>query len=222
MMFTYLPLDALPTVPEHFCQRAIDLVRDRQDLEDKNVTRGLITAYSYHDRDVKIADGTVKKSRVGETYDMGPDWEQWVRDNIIADFIETSVKTAGGIHRDRTTTYGAHVDTSTPDHPYKLKLYYLVQEGGDDVVTSWYQQHGHPAVRLDSTPENVVCSLDYSDLTLLDAVRIPVGRWIAFDTRVMHGVENIMGNRIVLAVCVDPEAITFAVKPKPREDAILL
>lgn len=215
MMFTILPLDTLPPVPEHFIERAINLVRNRHSLEDKNVTRGLMPEYSYHDRDVKVGDGTVMKSRAGESYDMGADWEDWVRNNIIPTWIETSVKCTAGIHAGNSTIHGAHVDTSTPDHPYKLKFFYLVEEGGDDVITTWYQQNGHPAVRLDSTPENIVCSYDYQDLTVLDRVRIPRRKWIFFDTRVMHGVENILTDRIMLVVSVDPAAVTFEIKPRP-------
>lgn len=214
MMFTVLPLGTLPDVPEHFIERAKALVRDPGNRENRN--NQLLRHLGYHDRDIRLADGTMTKSRIVENYGMGQDWEDWVRANIIADFVETGVRhTVSNPQHPETSIQGPHVDVSTPTQPHKLKLFYIVEEGGDNVLTTWYQEKNHPTVRLDSTSENIVHSNDYRNLISIQTVRIPRRSWVVFDTRVMHGVENMFDNRIVLIVGVDPNAVTFEVKPKP-------
>lgn len=209
MMFTLLPLDTLPPVPEHFIARAKGLVRQKADLENRNVE--LLREYGFADREVRLLDGTMTKSRIGEAYAMGDDWENWVRENITPDFIETGVRTTGGY--EESTVHAPHVDVSTPEHPYKWKFFYLVEEGGDNVVTTWYTEKGHPTVRLDSTSDHIVHVDDYSRLNTIESIRIPTNQWMLFDTRVMHGVENITGIRTILVVSVDPELVTFEIKP---------
>lgn len=199
MMFSCLPLGTLPPVPQHFVDRAIELAkRGGENLCAKDYTQS-----GYLTRDVKTVDGTVTKSRHVESYAMGEDWEQWVRENIISEYLETGVRSSVGFG---SAIHGVHVDA-----PVKWKFFYLVEEGGDNVITTFYLEPGHPAVRY-STPDNIVHSVDYSELIPIDPVHIPVGQWVFFDTRVMHGVENILGNRTMLVVSVDPEAVTFEVK----------
>ena len=200
-MFSCLPLDTLPKVPKHFVDRAIQLAaQGGKNLCDKDYTQS-----GYLTRDVKTADGTITKSRHVESYTMGDDWEQWVRDNIINEYLETGVRTSVGFN---SNIHGVHVD-----NPIKWKFFYLIEEGGENVITTFYLEKGHTAVRY-STPDNMVYSVDYSNLIPIDPVHIPLEQWVLFDTRIMHGVENILDNRTMLVISVDPSAVTFEVKLK--------
>lgn len=202
MMFTILPLGTLPTVPEHFVTRAKQLVRQ---TSYDNLCKNDYTQPGYLDRDLVLADGSTTKSRHVESVAMGDDWEKWVRENIISQFIETGVRTSVG---DGISVHGPHADA-----PIKWKFFYLIEEGGDNVLTSFYLEQGHLAVR-NSSPDNIVSPRNYSDIMAIDTVRIPVNRWVFFDTRVIHAVENIITNRTMLVVSVHPDDVTFAVLPR--------
>lgn len=207
MMFTLLPLDHLPAVPQHFVDQALAIVADP--TGKKNKALDLQKTPGYNDRSVTLLDGTVTKSLVGEIYEMGPDWEDWVRTNIISRFIETGIRNTRS--KNGSTTHGAHAD-----NPIKWKFFYLLDEGGTNVVTSFYLQKGHLAVREDNSVENIVRVTDYQDIVPIDSVRIPVGRWMFFDTRVIHGVQDILGSRTTLVVSVNPEDVTFNIQLKDQ------
>jgi hypothetical protein len=199
MMFSCLLLGTLPTVPQHFVDRAINLAKQG----GTNLCAKDYTQQGYLTRDVKTLDGTVTKSRHVESYAMGSDWEQWVKENIISEYLETGVRSSVG---SESAIHGVHVDT-----PVKWKFFYLIEEGGENVITTFYLEKNHPAVRY-GTPDNIVHSVDYSELVPIDAVHIPVNQWVFFDTRVMHGVENILSDRTMLVISVAPEAVTFEIK----------
>ena len=201
MMFTCLPLDTLPSVPDHF----VDLARRKAAERGVNQNAKYYPVPGFADRDVRLADGTITKTRKAESYDMGPAWDAWVRENIVSEFIETGVRLSTG---HSAPIHGAHVD-----NPVKWKFFYLIDEGGDNVLTSFYVEDGYEAVRVCKEGQLVMCN-DYSRLTKIDTVHIPVNRWVLFDTRVMHGVENILKDRVVLTVSVDPATVTFEAKLK--------
>lgn len=205
MMFTLLPLDHLPPVPQKFVEQALSIVANTDGKTNKALD--LQKTPGYNDRTVKLPDGTVTKSLVGEIYEMGSDWEDWVRANIISRFIETGIRNTRS--KNGSTTHGAHAD-----NPIKWKFFYLLDEGGTNVVTSFYLQKGHLAVREDNSVEKIVHVTDYADIVPIDRVRIPVGRWMFFDTRVIHGVEDILDSRTTLVVSVHPDDVTFSIKLK--------
>lgn len=204
MMFTILPLETLPAVPDHFIMRAKQLVR--QSGYD-NLCKNDYVQSGYLDRELTLPDGTKTRSRHVESVAMGEDWEQWVRENIIPKFRETGVRTSVG---DGISVHGPHADA-----PIKWKFFYLIEEGGDNVMTTFYIENGHLAARH-STPDNLVAPTDYATITPIDRVHIPTNQWVFFDTRVIHAVENIQSDRTILVVSVDPEDVTFEVHLKPR------
>jgi len=202
MLFTCLPLDNLPPVPDHFVERALKIAR----AGGENLCAPLMVQYGFLSRDITLADGTVSKSRHTESYDMGADWEEWVKENIISEYMETGVRTSLGYD---SPIHGAHVDTYA-----KYKFFYLIEEGGDNVITTWYIEKGQPAIRY-STPTNIVQSTDYRNLFPIDPVHLPVGKWVLFNTQVLHGVENIVeSHRTMLSVVVDVDKISFDIGVK--------
>lgn len=203
-MFTCIPLDHLPKVPQHFIDRALRLVRESG---HDNLCANDYTHSGYLTRDIVLEDGTVTKSRHVESFAMGEDWEQWVRENIIDCYTETGVRTSVG---KGIKVHGAHADA-----PIKWKFFYLVEEGGDNVITTFYKEKGQPLVRF-STPDNIVHSNDYSNLDVVDPVHIPVGMWMLFNTQVIHAVENIMSDRTILVASVRPEDVQFEIRKKVK------
>lgn len=67
-----------------------------------------------------------------------------------------------------------HKDTGT-----KTKLIYLLQEGGSNVVTTWY---------------------DEDQTTVLQSVRIPLHTWVLFKADAFHGVTGVEEGMIRSAI----------------------
>ena len=188
-MFTWLPMAHLPDPPEIFTQRASDLLgrTDLPDLVDQ------MNLQSYRVRSVQ-RKGTIVQSRSQKGRDMGADWEQWVRENIVDDFIETGLRVSEPV----SDTHGAHTDPLR-----KWKLYYLLERGGDNAVTCFYKEKGHPVVR-DLNDEMIVCN-NMDELELIEQVTWPMKQWVLINTMVIHSVENIQGYRYNFTISIPPQ-----------------
>lgn len=188
-MFTWLPIPGLPMPPQEFVDRSIHLAH--QDVPN--------TAINQLDpkllkRQV-VKDGKVSNSRIQRGYELGADWDQWVRDNIMETFVSTGGRYSAG---NNTTIHGAHVDSRYNNVPV-YKLYYLVDRGGDDATTYFFQQKGHPVER-EGHPTNITLCDDYSQLEIIDQIQFPLNQWVLLNTNILHGVENVTGSRINLVV----------------------
>ena len=179
-MFTYLPLPSLPSVPEKFIDLAIE-ISQRADLTT------YVDPSNYKAREV-VKDGKTHVSRRQLAVELGPDWDQWVRENIVTDFSDTGVRIC---FDNGSSIQGPHVD-----RPFgKYKIYYLITPGGEKVVTSWYKEKNCPLFRERNTVVN-----DYSYLEIVDSIQIPTGRWILFNTNILHDVTGLESTRMNLVV----------------------
>jgi len=184
-MFTHIFLDHLPQVPEHFITRCFDISK-LDNLRDK----AYIKAPDEYVNRRLLKNGKEYGSRRGNAIEMGKDWEKWVDENIITNWIETGVR----ISKDNgSPLHGPHTDKPIE----KYKFFYLVEPGGDSVYTSWYQEKGKPLMRPHSIS---VC--DYSLVEKVEEIVIPKNKWMLFNTNIMHGVENLKGDRITLIVSI--------------------
>lgn len=187
-MFTWLPMAHLPDPPAIFTKRAGEL-STRTDLPDLVDQMKLAP---YRVRSVQ-RNGTIVQSRSQKGRDMGSDWEQWVRENIVDDFIETGLRVSEPV----SDTHGAHTDPLR-----KWKLYYLLERGGDDAVTCFYKEKGYPVVR-DLDDQMIVCN-NMDELELIEQVTWPMKQWVLINTMIIHSVENIQGYRYNYTVSITP------------------
>lgn len=68
-------------------------------------------------------------------------------------------------------------------------LQYIIDTGGDEVHTNFYQEHGGPLYR-DTAPD-----LEYDDVDLIDTVHMKKNCWYLFRTDVLHDVTEIQSVR---------------------------
>lgn len=203
-MFTWLPMAHLPHPPEIFLQRAHDLLQ-RTDLPD------LVDYMSLQSHRVRSVQrkGTIVQSRSQKSRDMGEDWDTWVRENIVDDFIETGLRVSEPV----SDTHGAHTDPLR-----KWKLYYLLERGGGDAITCFYKEKGQPVVR-DHSDEMIVCN-NIDELEVIDQVQWPMRQWVLLNTMIVHGVEGIQGHRTNFTVSIKPRDLRdlyLPVKRKPTK-----
>lgn len=196
-MFTWISLDYLPKVPDHF----VELLKETQPKEESDTIKQSLTSSgrnNYKSRKL-IVNGKEKPSRSYIGYSLGPEWEQWVKKNIINSFWDTG----GRVSYPVSDMHGAHTDRVSTEPPsFKWKINYFVDLGGDNVTTSWYKEHNHNIERSIDMPMSVS---DYSKLDLIDQTVIPSDTWVLLNTSILHGVEN-LGNtpRRYFTIMVDP------------------
>jgi hypothetical protein len=203
-MFTWLSMAHLPNPPEVFIQQAHGLAR-RTDLPD---TVEYMSTAQHRTRSVQH-QGMVVTSRAQKSRDMGEDWDAWIRENLVDDFIETGLRVSEPV----SDTHGAHTDPLR-----KWKLYYLLERGGNDAVTCFYKEKDQPVVR-DLDDNMVVCN-NMDELEVIDRVQWPMNQWVLLNTMIIHGVEGIQGYRYNFTVSIKPcdlKDLYLPVKKKPTE-----
>lgn len=187
-MFFWLPMSHLPHPPQHFVDRA-HVVANNQSLPDMV---GHMSNDTHRKRTINY-QGKSMQTRCQQSRDMGQDWDQWVRENIVPDFLETGVRVSYPV----SDTHGAHTDSST-----KWKLYYLLERGGDDAETKFYKEPGQPLERLES--EHGVACNNMDSLIELESVQWPLNQWVLLNTRILHGVTQVPKIRYNFTVSIKP------------------
>jgi hypothetical protein len=188
MTFVYCVLPDLPEVPDFFIQGAYE--EDR-----KNKIRGFghldsIIDSSYINRPV-VRDGETYTSRFQHKYDFGEDlgkkFHKWCRASLHPECYHCGV-----VYNQGTDPFhGPHSDMGR-----KYALYYLLEPGGENATTSWWQRPGFPADLDEDTYGKMTGN--YDELNLIDQLKIPARTWLLFNARIMHSVENVVQERMSL------------------------
>jgi len=140
-------------------------------------------------------------------YYLGEEWHEWVKQNIISTFSETAVRIVPP-----TNESGAHTD-----NPSKLRLFYLIERGGDKAETIWYYKPGGPMMVDNRSWVSTDKSSQWSgyyhnnleELIVLDRVKYPLNTWVLINPYILHGIENVESERIFFVVNVHPEQISY-------------
>lgn len=177
MTFLYSTLTNVDPVPQKF----IDLALDPD--HDKNLSRfGYAKKtfdQSYLERSVTV-DNNSYKTRSQTKYDLGDEFYNWCKKNLHQDCYHTGVS----YNKGPSPYQGPHIDRSR-----KYVLFYLLDAGGVDVTTSFWQ---HPELPQEPTEQQFPdYACDYPGLNLLDKIVFRPNQWYLFNTRVIHSVENI-------------------------------
>jgi len=188
--YTHKILDHLPSVPEHFLHEAQILAQTQPEDRQKNTT---LNSYNptFKTRVLTI-NGQQTPTARAKRFIVSKDFQEWIQNNIAADFVEASVSITES-QRDGVATaiHGAHTDWSRT-----FVLMYVMDTGGAQCETVFYQEHDQPIWRTD-----LGCFVtDYSRLTEIDSVTIPLATWYSIDSTVLHGVRNIERDRVAIHV----------------------
>jgi hypothetical protein len=175
-------LDQLPTIPVELIQELKDYV-EQQQVQFVSPDRHLV------DGDKKIENILYKR------WTLPDNLLHWISENIsnkydAIGFQIHDVSVRGG------TDHLPHTDS----FPRKFVLNYNIQTGGDNVITSFYQEKGQPLHRDHLTRP---ASLD--DLELLESTVVEPFRWHLLDALVVHGVKGIESKRMALSIGFNSE-----------------
>ena len=202
-LFTWMPLPDLPKVPDRFIQRGLELIEDGTGV-DQNISLKMLDN-SHYDRRL-IKNGQEMPTRKQVNYNIGAEWDSWVREHIFPTFEETGIRFSSG----SATHTGPHVD-----NPGKIRFFYLIDRGGEDTETVFYLEPGKTPI-FDMDNWNQAKPYTYNnidELIVLDRARFPLNTWVLFNGYILHGVENVTAPRIFLSVSIRPEDFIFHIKP---------
>lgn len=209
--FTWLNLPHLPDVPQHFIDRAFALANPEGDLKFKdnpfpNEWFQRIVTYK----------GVKSETVHQESLQMGEDWNDWIRENIVSQWNDTAAKLSVGPTGGVAPVHGAHVDNYS-----KVRFIYLLDRGGEDAETVWFLQPGKPLVFEDH--DNYVepggqhipvyCD-DMDSLIEIERAKFPLKKWVALNGLIMHSVVGLTSPRLILSIAVSPEYFDFSIVSK--------
>jgi hypothetical protein len=203
--FTWLTLPELPKVPEEFLSHAVKTVEESLHIKDDVLVKLSISNDEYRNRTL-IKDNKQIPTLHQRAYPLGDKWETWVKENITRNFYETSVRVSYGDID--ATELGPHCDGP------KLRLYYLIERGGEDVITNFFLEPNYPLVR-DVTDDEITHCDNLDKLQVVDTAKFPMNTWIILNSHVLHGVSGAQsGRRINLSITIPSDSITHSIKFK--------
>jgi hypothetical protein len=182
-------LDNLPAVPD-------DLVANVLNTLDSMPIDHAVPSRAVFIDDKQVENITYNRHRAID------ELTEWIHQNISSQYISFGVQVQ--TPKPHTNTHFPHTDTL----PRIWALNYNLDPGGDNAITSWYQERGHPMLRPGPyRPQNI------AQLDVLKSVHIQPHKWHLFNTQVLHAVENIHRPRI---------AITLGFEKHPMEENVFV
>lgn len=171
----------LPQVPDDLVNLAYKSITDTQ-RDPLNIH------YKSNDEEVFTQNGQIKKSVAFVQFLLDQKIVDWIHENIVDENAHSNLRIArstidpNGDEKHKV----AHTDYSRD-----FILMYLLENGGPNHRTVFYQEKDKPLVR-----ERHTVVYDYSTLNEIDSIQIPLKRWILLKTQIIHAVENIPNHRI--------------------------
>lgn len=125
-------------------------------------------------------------------YNLGKLTDEWIRDNIADEYSQMG---------SQVMQNGAAFFPHTDGGPRRYILNYLIDAGGDQVETRWYQEPGYGLYREGDAmqwPEN-------SNLQVVHSEIFPEKSWTCLFGKVIHGVVGLTSPRMQLSISFSAE-----------------
>lgn len=125
------------------------------------------------------------------------DLKNWLQQNICADLSIAGVQIITGnvaLHRDKR----------------RWALNYLLDTGGQNVITSWHRIPGVPDVDP-LNPETAARALS-ATTEILESLQVELHRWHLISTEVLHQVTGVEHTRIAVTIGLNNDQPLLAIK----------
>jgi hypothetical protein len=182
-MFTYKYLDDLPKVPDHLLA----------DFDSAKINNKLVMEIMNLTLETK--DAAIKMVNYRRFHAKG-ELLEWLKSNIVDEAIDISLS-FHNITDDVESQY-PHIDRTR-----YYTLMYFTDLGGDDVVTSFYQEQGGPIVRPEIRLPSPEMALIRDRLEIIDSTRFEESRWVILNSKIIHGIENMERCRKSIQISLD-------------------
>lgn len=194
----------LPQIPEH-------LLVFENPVTQKLETNRLVKDSGYGKKQFKNGRELIPCSYTNIELTHEPLLE-WLNENL--DFIkEEKVKFFF-----QYQTAGSHIVHT--DLRRRFALNYILDEGGEDVVTAWYRQEGQPLIRQikQKGQQTDTGNVDYDELTEVDRVVCRKGRWYLISTGILHDVDCVQTLRRSVSIGFFGETVIDDLKEYWKEE----
>lgn len=209
-MLTCISIPQLIHPPKKFIDLAKIKINDFLFGEKEGSPNASMYTTGYGERE-HVRHGTLTKTVKQCSVSLGEEFEQWSKDYIHPHPFESGATVSIG----DAPIHGPHVDFRR-----RYNMVYILDAGGDNVRTVWYKERGHPIERLHAAgPEGKSYWVkNYTDLEVIDDVVLEPGIWYLLNTKIIHSVENITGNRSMFTVSL-PDMNQFPWKNRTPADS---
>ena len=194
MTYTYAYLD-LPSPPQSIIDAAWRIAEKNKNTKATEMNNWLnrpgYAEYEY--RNFTLKTGEEVKTLRSHRFSINEEFNEWVRTHFKCDPTTCGI----AVYDSHSSFFAPHVDIS---RDYVMS--YLLDQGGDNVETIWYQQHGHPIVRPDlkSVFDPAVITKNFDTLEEIDRVNLPKNKWVSLNASILHGIENIESTRVAIHI----------------------
>lgn len=168
--FFYKFID-LPPLPEKF-------VEECRACDPERVINASV------DRQIRNGDEVYTNAKLIRS-ELSDDVYNWINSHGIQGYNDISVQiTSGG------STLGPHTDRYRSS-----QIFYLIDAGGPNPETIWYQERDKPLLR-----EKWVLCDSYDRLEVVHRCHLPLYTWLVFNSSIIHEVVGLTGQRKTLTV----------------------
>lgn len=136
-------------------------------------------------------DGTKKRICTIKRYPFSAGLLSWVRDNLYKNIDNIEQRQIG-----HQVWFGGEAIWPHTDGIRNYLLYYVTDEGGDDVRTSWWRKKDTQELVLKPATH----FFNFNNLELYKSVRIPLNKWVLMETRVAHSVGIMSRQRTGMSI----------------------
>ena len=181
---SYCKILDFPPLPSELVQQALSITADPS------------KSYLHIPPDTETLDNNNGSGSIYNRYQVSSEIFDWVTENIPLSYRPQDFKI--GIQVFRPLGDLGMYDPHTDGHRGPYVLNYLIDPGGDNVLTKWYHEEGYDLIR----PKGVLLKT-FKNLTEVHSECIPQGSWFCLYARVVHAVINIERPRIALSIGID-------------------
>jgi hypothetical protein len=179
----YLLLPELPSPPKKLID-AVDL--DQSSFPTTSPFHEVRIRFCHRQGQQFLASPSVR-ARLPDS--LQAELEQWVRDNIIENFLHVGIN----YRHCNSDTSGIHTDSSR-----EFSLTYNITTGGSTCGVTWWQEKGYPLVR-----DLGVQVLDFDTVEPMATLTGPSQQWFLHDARILHSTEGIETPRIQIQISLN-------------------
>lgn len=166
-------------------------LKDLDTGSDAKKYKEYVDNYQNQAKYVDWHDGSKRRICTIKRYPFSKELINWVRTNLYPNINNIQDRQIG-----HQVWFGGEAIWPHTDGIRNYLLYYLTDEGGDEVKTSWWRKKDTQELVLKPATH----FFNFNNLEEYKSVRVPIGTWVIMDTRVLHAVEMISRPRTSLSI----------------------
>jgi len=188
----------LPAIPDELVNYSLDIVAGKTEFKNMQTSQGRIditkqgaTVPGGYDRYIELVDNSQVRAANIERYPFSEHHFEWFEKYIFTDIRKCSPAQLSS----QIIKNGTILQTHTDGIRGPFVLSYLIDSGGEQADTIWYQQHGHDVIR-----EPRISIMYDQSLTEVFRYKVKPKSWVVMDARVLHGVRFMSRPRMMISV----------------------